>query len=59
VVDVYDALISDRSYRSAWKPDKALSYLQAEAGRQFDPEIVRAFNRMMRGEKTPKDGERK
>ncbi|HEY3247979.1 MAG TPA: HD domain-containing phosphohydrolase [bacterium] len=43
VVDVWDALTSDRPYRPAWSGERALAYIQAEAGEQFDPEVVRAF----------------
>lgn len=50
VVDVYDALTSDRPYRPAWPKEKALAYLQEQAGRLFDPEVVEAFLRMMRDE---------
>ncbi|AEV16610.1 HD-hydrolase domain protein [Thermus sp. CCB_US3_UF1] len=47
VVDVYDALTSDRPYRQAWPKEKALAYLQEQAGKQFDPEVVQAFLRLM------------
>ncbi len=47
VVDVYDALTSDRPYRAAWPREKALAYLQAEAGRSFDPQVVSAFLRLI------------
>ncbi len=50
VVDVYDALTSDRPYRKAWPKEKALAYLEEEAGRLFDPEVVRAFLELMKGE---------
>ncbi|HEX7021748.1 MAG TPA: HD domain-containing phosphohydrolase [Trueperaceae bacterium] len=43
VVDVWDALGSDRPYRAAWSPEKIASYLQEEAGRHFDPAVVTAF----------------
>jgi putative nucleotidyltransferase with HDIG domain len=43
VVDVYDALTSDRPYRKAWSHKKALEYVQQQAGQHFDPEIVSAF----------------
>lgn len=43
VVDVYDALVSDRPYRQAWKKDDALQYIQQEAGGLFDPGVVGAF----------------
>lgn len=43
VVDVYDALTSDRPYRTAWLPSQAMEYLKKEAGAQFDPGMVSAF----------------
>jgi len=43
VVDVYDALVSDRPYRSAWSKNEALHYLQEQKGILFDPNIVSAF----------------
>jgi putative nucleotidyltransferase with HDIG domain len=43
VVDVFDALTSDRPYRRAWTPKEALTYIQEQSGRQFDPEAVKAF----------------
>jgi HD-GYP domain-containing protein (c-di-GMP phosphodiesterase class II) len=41
VVDVWDALTSDRRYRSAWSPDTVREYILAESGKHFDPEVVR------------------
>ncbi|HET9913660.1 MAG TPA: HD-GYP domain-containing protein [Anaerolineales bacterium] len=43
VVDVWDALTSDRPYRPAWSKEKTLGYIQEQAGRQFDPRIVEVF----------------
>ncbi|MFC3834110.1 PAS domain S-box protein [Deinococcus rufus] len=43
VVDVYDALTNDRPYREAWSHEQALAYLEAQAGTQFDPDVVQAF----------------
>jgi len=43
VVDVYDALTSDRPYRPAWSKGKATAYLQEQSGKHFYPEAVRAF----------------
>ncbi len=40
VVDVWDALRSERPYRPAWETDQARNYLKAQAGVQFDPEVV-------------------
>ena len=43
VVDVYDALTSDRPYRKAWEKDKVLTYIREQSGRHFFPEAVQAF----------------
>jgi PAS domain S-box-containing protein len=43
VVDVWDALTSDRPYRKAWSKEKARQHIQAEAGSHFDPQVVKTF----------------
>ncbi|MGU3656173.1 HD domain-containing phosphohydrolase [Methylobacterium fujisawaense] len=43
VADVFDALASDRPYKTAWPSEKALDYLVQNSGRQFDPKCVQAF----------------
>jgi len=43
VIDVWDALISDRPYRPAWPRQKALEYIQEQAGHYFDPQVVEKF----------------
>ena len=43
VVDVFDALLSDRPYRSAWTKEKILEYIRKEAGIHFDPKVVEHF----------------
>jgi len=43
VVDVWDALLSDRPYRKAWTKEQALQYLKDQSGKQFDPTIVERF----------------
>ena len=43
VCDAYEAMTSDRAYRSALSPDAAAQELRASAGTQFDPEVVEAF----------------
>jgi PAS domain S-box-containing protein len=43
VVDVWDALSSDRPYRKGLPSKEIVEYLQKEAGRLFDPEIVEIF----------------
>ncbi len=40
VVDVWDALLSDRSYRSAWSSEKVRAYINEQDGVLFDPEVV-------------------
>jgi len=47
VVDVWDALSSDRPYRLAWPPEKVRAYLQYEAGRHFDPRVVEVFLKIL------------
>lgn len=43
VIDVYDALTSDRPYREAWSEERALEYIQQGAGTDFDPAVVAEF----------------
>jgi PAS domain S-box-containing protein/putative nucleotidyltransferase with HDIG domain len=43
VVDVWDALSSDRPYRKAWPPEKVMEHLRRLSGTHFDPQVVEAF----------------
>lgn len=43
IVDVWDALRSDRPYRPAWPPEKALGHICSQSGSHFDPTIVSLF----------------
>jgi hypothetical protein len=43
VADVFDVLLHERPYKEAWTPGQAVAEIQAGAGTQFDPEVVRAF----------------
>lgn len=43
VADVFDALKSDRPYRSGWEFDRVLSYIREGSGTWFDPQVVAAF----------------
>ena len=47
VIDVYDALRSDRPYRKAWSEAKTLAYLREQAGTHFDPRAVETFFDML------------
>ena len=48
VVDVWDALTSDRPYRGAWTDENALAYIKEQSGKHFDPEIVDLFFRVIK-----------
>lgn len=48
VVDVWDALTSDRPYRAAWDHQKAMEHIRAGSGRHFDPAVVEAFAKLLR-----------
>jgi HD-GYP domain-containing protein (c-di-GMP phosphodiesterase class II) len=43
VVDVWDALTSDRPYRKAWSRQEALEHIREQGGKHFDPKVVQAF----------------
>jgi putative nucleotidyltransferase with HDIG domain len=47
VVDVYDALTSNRPYRKAGSKEKALAFLREQSGKQFFPAAVEAFTEMI------------
>jgi PAS domain S-box-containing protein/putative nucleotidyltransferase with HDIG domain len=46
VVDVWDALRSERPYRPAWPEEKVHSYLMEQSGKQFDPQVLTLFLQM-------------
>jgi putative nucleotidyltransferase with HDIG domain len=47
VADAYDAMTTDRPYRKGMPPWDALQEIVAKAGKQFDPEVVGAFKRVV------------
>ena len=47
VVDVWQALTSDRVYRLAWPEKNAVKYISDHSGTQFDPAVVDAFVKML------------
>jgi response regulator RpfG family c-di-GMP phosphodiesterase len=51
VVDIWDALLSDRPYRKAWPRDKVVEYIKEVAGSSLDPGIVEIFFKMLESEK--------
>ncbi len=59
VADVYDALTSSRSYRSAWTHERACEVIKKDRGTHFDPVIADAFLEIINGvvEEMARDGE--
>jgi HD-GYP domain-containing protein (c-di-GMP phosphodiesterase class II) len=43
IVDVWDALTSDRPYRKAWDREDVIQYVIDDSGKHFDPRVVDAF----------------
>ncbi len=43
VADAYDAMTSDRPYRKGFPPEKAISIIAEDAGKQFHPDVARAM----------------
>jgi HD-GYP domain-containing protein (c-di-GMP phosphodiesterase class II) len=43
IIDVWDALSSDRPYRPAWPREKVMEYIRSESGKHFDPAVVDVF----------------
>jgi putative nucleotidyltransferase with HDIG domain len=43
VVDIWDALCSDRPYRKGWPTDKVIEYILSLSGNHLDPQVVDAF----------------
>ncbi len=48
IVDVYDAVTSERPYRPAWSKEKALDHICSLAGAHFDPLVVEMFLEVMK-----------
>ena len=47
VVDVYDALTSNRPYRGAWSKEKTVEYIIEQSGKHFDPYVVEMFLKLI------------
>jgi len=47
IVDVWDAVTSDRPYRQAWSREKALAHIQKGTGQHFDPHVVEVFSKLI------------
>jgi HD-GYP domain-containing protein (c-di-GMP phosphodiesterase class II) len=49
MVDVFDALTSDRPYRKAWPKKDAIHYIETQSGTHFDPRFVPEFVHLVSG----------
>lgn len=47
ICDTFDALTSERSYKSAWPIGEALAYINNQKGKAFDPYLTEVFLQMM------------
>lgn len=56
IVDVWDALQSDRPYRAGWPKEKVLDHIRSLSGTHFDPQVVELFLRVMQ-EDDPADSQ--
>ena len=43
IVDVWDALTSDRPYRQAWSKEDSLAHIREQSGKHFEPQVVDLF----------------
>jgi HD-GYP domain-containing protein (c-di-GMP phosphodiesterase class II) len=57
IVDVFDALTSDRPYRRSWKREQALDYIRSQSGFHFDPQLVDEFIKLSSNNGFPVRGE--
>jgi putative two-component system response regulator len=55
IVDVWDALSSDRPYRAAMSQEDVLQYIRDQSGSHFDPSLVDTFIKLINGENDPGD----
>jgi HD-GYP domain-containing protein (c-di-GMP phosphodiesterase class II) len=55
IVDVWDALLTDRPYEPAWQHREVIEYMREQSGKHFDPAVVDAFLKLLAAEtgKTP------
>ena len=53
IVDVYDALTSDRPYRKGWSRERALTYIREQSEEHFDPKVIDFFIELLNDERAP------
>ncbi len=49
VIDVWDALSSDRPYRKAWEQERVIEYIHEQTDKHFDPAVVEHFMSIING----------
>ena len=52
IVDVYDALSTDRTYRKAWTKERAINYIKEQSNIHFDPKVVDVFLEIIQNDET-------
>jgi HD-GYP domain-containing protein (c-di-GMP phosphodiesterase class II) len=52
VVDVWDALRSERPYRKPWPEEKVRQFLRSETGKHFDPQVLTMFLKLLDQDET-------
>jgi PAS domain S-box-containing protein/putative nucleotidyltransferase with HDIG domain len=50
IIDVWDALRSDRPYRAGWTTEQSRQYILEQSGKHFDPAIVEIFQTLIKNE---------
>lgn len=50
ICDVFTALVSERPYKEAWPPRKAVAYIEKQAGTRFSPELASVFLSLIQNE---------
>ena len=53
IVDVWDALLSDRPYRKSWEEADVIKYIADLSGKQFDPRVVNEFMKLVGAKSLP------
>lgn len=56
IVDVWDALSSNRPYRSAWPANQVMDYIHYQTNKQFEPRVAHAFLELMSTSRAPVPG---
>jgi len=55
IIDMYDALTSNRPYHPGLPKKKAISYISEQSRLHFAPKVVEAFIKLIDKNKTPRD----